>query len=50
MSVAEAEEFYGPVLPVLEKKLGPKNGRAKLGKHCGVHGGPETERMSAERT
>jgi nucleoside diphosphate kinase len=28
MSVAEAEEFYGPVLPVLEKKLGPKNGRA----------------------
>ena len=28
MSVAEAKEFYGPVLPVLEKKLGPKNGRA----------------------
>ena len=28
MSVAEAEEFYGPVLPVLEKKLGPKSGRA----------------------
>ena len=28
MSVAEAEEFYGPVLPVLEKKLGPENGRA----------------------
>src|SRR5881392_2252624 len=27
MSVAEAEEFYGPVLPVLEKKLGPKSGR-----------------------
>ena len=27
MSVAQAEEFYGPVLPVLEKKLGPKNGR-----------------------
>src|SRR5437870_979745 len=24
MSVAQAEEFYGPVLPVLEKKLGPK--------------------------
>src|SRR5450759_750850 len=24
MSVTEAEEFYGPVLPVLEKKLGPK--------------------------
>src|SRR5947199_7508402 len=27
MSVAQAEEFYGPVLPVLEKKLGPKSGR-----------------------
>jgi nucleoside diphosphate kinase len=27
MSVAQAEEFYGPVLPVLEKKLGPVNGR-----------------------
>src|SRR6266446_3363961 len=27
MSVAQAEEFYGPVLPVLQKKLGPKGGR-----------------------
>src|SRR5207237_2859009 len=27
MSVAQAEEFYGPVLPVLEKKLGAKSGR-----------------------
>src|SRR5258705_10584806 len=27
MSVTQAEEFYGPVLPVLEKKLGPKSGR-----------------------
>src|SRR5215208_2189561 len=27
MSVAEAEDFYGPVLSVLEKKLGPKSGR-----------------------
>jgi nucleoside diphosphate kinase len=27
MSVAQAEEFYGPVLPILEKKLGPKSGR-----------------------
>ena len=27
MSVAQAEEFYGPVLPVLEQKLGPKSGR-----------------------
>jgi nucleoside diphosphate kinase len=27
MSVAQSEEFYGPVLPVLEKKLGPKSGR-----------------------
>ena len=27
MSVAQAEEFYGPVLPVLEEKLGPVDGR-----------------------
>jgi len=27
MSVAQAEEFYGPVLPVLEKKLGAQSGR-----------------------
>ncbi|HEX4653678.1 MAG TPA: nucleoside-diphosphate kinase [Candidatus Udaeobacter sp.] len=27
MSVAQAEEFYGPVLSVLEEKLGPKSGR-----------------------
>ena len=27
MSVAQAEDFYGPVLPVLEKKLGAKSGR-----------------------
>jgi nucleoside diphosphate kinase len=27
MSVGQAEEFYGPVLPVLEKKLGPESGR-----------------------
>src|SRR5438445_9552185 len=27
MSVAQAEEFYGPVLAVLEKKLGPQSGR-----------------------
>ena len=27
MSVAQAEEFYGPVLPVLEEKLGPAKGR-----------------------
>jgi nucleoside diphosphate kinase len=27
MSVAQAEEFYGPVLPVLEKKLGLESGR-----------------------
>src|SRR6266700_1175048 len=26
MSVAQAEEFYGPVLPVLEEKLGPEKG------------------------
>jgi nucleoside diphosphate kinase len=28
MSVAQAEEFYGPVLPVLEEKLGREKGRA----------------------
>ncbi|MDQ6860568.1 MAG: nucleoside-diphosphate kinase, partial [Verrucomicrobiota bacterium] len=27
MSVAQAKEFYGPVLPVLEDKLGPEKGR-----------------------
>jgi len=27
MSVVQAKEFYGPVLPVLENKLGPKSGR-----------------------
>jgi nucleoside diphosphate kinase len=27
MSVAQAEEFYRPVLPVLEQKLGPASGR-----------------------
>src|SRR2546430_11366361 len=27
MSVAQAEEFYGPVLPVLQEKLGTKSGR-----------------------
>ena len=27
MSVEQAKEFYGPVLAVLEKKLGPKSGR-----------------------
>jgi len=27
MSVAQAEEFYRPVLPVLEEKLGPMSGR-----------------------
>jgi len=27
MSVGQAEEFYGPVLPVLEQKLGPASGR-----------------------
>jgi nucleoside diphosphate kinase len=27
MSVAQAEEFYGPVLPVLEEKLGRESGR-----------------------
>jgi nucleoside diphosphate kinase len=28
MSVAQAEEFYGPVLPVLQEKLGPEKGRS----------------------
>jgi nucleoside diphosphate kinase len=27
MSVAQAEDFYGPVLPVLQEKLGAKSGR-----------------------
>src|SRR6476659_6532257 len=28
MSVAQAEEFYGPVLPVLQEKLGTEKGRS----------------------
>jgi Nucleoside diphosphate kinase len=38
MSVAQAEEFYGPVLPVLEKKLGPEKRPRKLGEHHRVYG------------
>ena len=30
MSVAQAEEFYGPVLAVLEEKLGPGSGRLQV--------------------
>ncbi len=37
MSVAQAEEFYGPVLPVLEDKLGPRKGPQRLGRHRRVH-------------
>src|SRR3982751_6766131 len=36
MSVAQAKEFYGPVLPVLESKLGTDKGRgARDGNHSG---------------
>ena len=38
MSVAQAEEFYGPVLPVLEEKLGPEKGRGAWEEHRRVHG------------
>ena len=37
MSVAQAEEFYGPVLPVLEDKLGASKGRERVGRHRRVH-------------
>ena len=43
MSVAQAEEFYGPVLPVLEKKLGARKRPRKLGKHCRIYGRPKAE-------
>ena len=38
MSVAQAEEFYGPVLPVLEDKLGAGERAQRLGRHRRVHG------------
>jgi len=60
MSVAEAKEFYGPVLPVLEEKLGPESGRAnwesivefmagKKPSECppGQHAEPGTEKCIA---
>ena len=46
MSVAQAEEFYGPVLAVLEEKLGAGKGPRGLGRHRRVHGRDEAERMS----
>ena len=50
MSVAQAKEFYGPVLPVLEEKLGARERPRKLGRHCRIHGRTKTERMPAGRT
>ena len=37
MSVAQAEEFYGPVLPVLEEKLGTEKGRGAWEDDCRIH-------------
>ena len=37
MSVAQAEEFYGPVLGVLQEKLGIEKGRERVGGHRGIH-------------
>ena len=47
MSVAQAEEFYGPVLPVLEDKLGSDKGTQRLGRHRRVHGGQDARAQSA---
>lgn len=51
MSVAQAEEFYGPVLGVLQDKLkGPSGARAKLAieRDLGVEVPAEAERQLAE--
>jgi len=52
MSVAEAEEFYGPVLPVLEEAFKAPNGkRARLAveKELGIALNEETESQLGER-
>jgi len=54
MSVAQAKEFYGPVLPSWRKSWAPR-ADAKTGKDCGIHGGrkpskcPPEERIFRER-
>ena len=50
MTVAQAEEFYGPVLPVLEKKLGPKSGRENWESIIGFMAGKKPSECPPERT
>ncbi len=49
MSVAQAEEFYGPVLPVLEEKLGPEKGRAAWEDIVEFMSGGRPSKAAAER-
>jgi nucleoside diphosphate kinase len=51
MSVAQAEEFYGPVLEVLQEKLKDRTGetvRALIEKKIGIHVGKEVENKLGE--
>ena len=50
MSVAQAEEFYGPVLAVLEDKLGAEQGPRSLGGHCRIHVRQPAERDERRST
>ena len=49
MSVAQAEEFYGPVLPVLEEKLGAEKGRGAWEDIVEFMSGARPSRSAAER-
>ncbi len=49
MSVAQAEEFYGPVLPVLEDKLGPEKGRGAWEDVVAFMSGGRPSEVAAEK-
>jgi nucleoside diphosphate kinase len=49
MSVAQAEEFYGPVLPVLEEKLGAEKGRGAWEDIVEFMSGARPSRSAAKR-
>src|SRR5205809_5544811 len=49
MSVAQAQEFYGPVLPVLEDKLGPDKGRNAWEDICEFMAGGRPSKVNDEQ-
>ncbi len=49
MSVAQAEEFYGPVLPVLEDKLGAEKGRSAWEDVVAFMSGGRPSEVAAEK-